>query len=91
MGINCRNCGVEIHFDHEKKSKTGKFIPLEYNGSPHQCPMALSSTKKKFIHNPSDSNNPNDPNYVASTPCMACAYYNRKCRPNDPYGHFAKW
>ena len=36
--MNCRSCGIEIHFDPTKKSKSGKFIPLEFNGAPHQCP-----------------------------------------------------
>lgn len=35
---NCNNnCGTEIHFDPNIKSKSGKCIPLEFNGKPHMC------------------------------------------------------
>jgi hypothetical protein len=33
---NCKNCGVELEFSEEFKSKSGKFIPLE-DGEPHKC------------------------------------------------------
>jgi hypothetical protein len=35
---NCRNCGKEIYFDDEHKSKNDKFIPISReNGEPHEC------------------------------------------------------
>jgi hypothetical protein len=33
-----RGCGTTIHFDDYHVSKTGKKIPLEEDGEPHQCP-----------------------------------------------------
>lgn len=40
MGLNkCRyECGTEVQFDPAKVSKSGKMIPLEGDGSPHNCP-----------------------------------------------------
>ena len=38
-GTTCyRGCGVEIKFDKNQRSQSGKMIPLEMNGEPHQCP-----------------------------------------------------
>jgi hypothetical protein len=35
---NCNNCGSEIYFDDARKSKNGKYIPLDKATSqPHQC------------------------------------------------------
>lgn len=31
------NCGTEIHFDPNIRSKSGKCVPLEDNGKPHMC------------------------------------------------------
>ena len=34
----CRKgCGQEIYFDANSKSQSGKWIPLERTGKPHQC------------------------------------------------------
>jgi hypothetical protein len=33
-----KGCGTLIHFDDYHVSKSGKKIPLESNGDPHQCP-----------------------------------------------------
>jgi hypothetical protein len=38
-GTTCfRGCGTAIKFDKSRVSQTGKMIPLEMNGEPHQCP-----------------------------------------------------
>jgi hypothetical protein len=38
-GIACRNgCQTIIHFDKSTKSPRGKFIPLNPDGSTHNCP-----------------------------------------------------
>ena len=43
MGVTCNNnCGTEIHFDPNIRSKKGKCVPLEDNGKPHMC------TKSQF-------------------------------------------
>jgi hypothetical protein len=36
-----KGCGIAIHFDEGQRSRSGKAIPLEDNGEPHQCPNAL--------------------------------------------------
>lgn len=33
-----RGCGQWIHFDPSQKSQSGKMIPLNKDGSPHNCP-----------------------------------------------------
>ena len=33
-----KGCGVLIHFDDSHVSQSGKKIPLEDDGEPHQCP-----------------------------------------------------
>ena len=36
--MNCNNnCGIDLHFDPNVKSKSGKCIPIEENGKPHMC------------------------------------------------------
>ncbi len=37
-GISCKFCGKPIKFSADQKSVSGKFIPLEMGGEPHQCP-----------------------------------------------------
>jgi hypothetical protein len=38
-GTTCfRGCGTAIKFDKSRVSQSGKMIPLEMNGEPHQCP-----------------------------------------------------
>jgi hypothetical protein len=32
------SCGTKIHFENSIKSSSGKQIPLEPDGKPHQCP-----------------------------------------------------
>ena len=47
--MNCNNnCGIDLHFDPNVKSKSGKCIPLEYDGKPHNCPM--NPYRKKQHH-----------------------------------------
>lgn len=48
MGMNCRNCGCIIRFDGNITSKSGKLIPLEYDGKPHKCPNNPFNKKKEF-------------------------------------------
>lgn len=37
--VFCRNdCGTNLHFNDSMRSDSGKLIPLEDNGSPHDCP-----------------------------------------------------
>jgi hypothetical protein len=36
--IRCKSCALVIKFDKNVKGKNGKLIPLEENGSKHQCP-----------------------------------------------------
>ena len=37
--VFCRNgCGTNLNFDESCKSDSGKMIPLEDDGSPHNCP-----------------------------------------------------
>jgi hypothetical protein len=36
-----KGCGIAIHFDESQRSRSGKAIPLEDDGQPHQCPNAL--------------------------------------------------
>lgn len=43
----CRNCGEVIHFDPKRKSQSGKFIPLEEDGEPHQCPESDYAKKQR--------------------------------------------
>lgn len=51
MGLTCNNqCGVEIHFDPNVRSKGGKCIPLEFDGKPHMC-VKSSFYKKKELTN----------------------------------------
>lgn len=42
------NCGTELHFDPNVKSKSGKSVPLEFDGRPHNCPM--NPYRKKQHH-----------------------------------------
>jgi hypothetical protein len=39
-----KGCGIAIHFDEGQRSKSGKAIPLEDDGQPHNCPNALPYT-----------------------------------------------
>jgi hypothetical protein len=39
-----KGCGISIHFDESQRSKSGKAIPLEDDGQPHNCPNALPYT-----------------------------------------------
>ena len=55
-----RNCGTLIHWDDKHVSPSGKKIPLEENGEPHQCPNKL----------PYDRNNV-DPEYGYSRSMVA--------------------
>lgn len=49
----CRNgCGIEIYFDSQKKSASGKSIPLEMrngvkSGEPHNCKNSPYNQKQK--------------------------------------------
>jgi len=37
--VFCRNgCGTNLNFDGSCKSDSGKMIPLEDDGNPHNCP-----------------------------------------------------
>lgn len=38
-------CGASIKFDETRKSKSGKFIPLNLDGSFHICPNKQGATK----------------------------------------------
>ena len=38
-----KGCGVLIHFDEQHVSQSGKKIPLEDDGEPHQCPNSTYS------------------------------------------------
>lgn len=44
----CRNgCGTEIYFDNNRKSESGKAIPLEKEtGNPHNCPNSSYNKNK---------------------------------------------
>lgn len=49
--MNCNNnCGVDIHFDPNVKSKSGKCIPLEFDNSPHKCINSPFNKKKEEKH-----------------------------------------
>jgi hypothetical protein len=48
MGMNCHGCGVDIHFQGDIVSKSGKCIPLEFNNAPHNCPASTWAKKKEF-------------------------------------------
>lgn len=49
----CRNgCGIDIYFDAQRKSASGKSIPLEMrngvkSGEPHNCPNSPFNQKNK--------------------------------------------
>lgn len=34
----CKYCGIPIHFNPAFKSESGKFIPLQDENEPHNCP-----------------------------------------------------
>jgi hypothetical protein len=37
--VLCRkNCGTNLHFEDSIRSESGKLIPLDDSGSPHDCP-----------------------------------------------------
>lgn len=38
--VNCRGCGKPIKFDTNRRSQSGKQIPLEMDGDAHQCPAS---------------------------------------------------
>jgi hypothetical protein len=40
-------CGTDIHFDDDVKSESGKSIPLESSGEPHNCPKNPYNSGKK--------------------------------------------
>lgn len=41
-----KGCGTTIHFDDRHLSQSGKKIPLEEDGEPHQCPNSDYSKNK---------------------------------------------
>jgi hypothetical protein len=51
---SCWTCSQKIQFDPTRKSKGGKLIPLNEDGSPHDCPMNY------FKPNRNNSNYSND-------------------------------
>lgn len=47
----CRQCGTELVWDEKVKSAGGKMIPLETNGSKHQCKFSkFNKTPDKTLN-----------------------------------------
>ena len=43
----CITCNEAIRFDRKQRSENGKFIPLNLDGSRHDCPKSPYHAKKK--------------------------------------------
>jgi hypothetical protein len=43
----CKSCGEPIHLDDEVLSESGKRIPLEGDGRPHNCPNSEYNIKHR--------------------------------------------
>jgi len=47
--MKCYTCTADIKFDDNVRSQSGKKIPLNQDGSPHQCPNKKPFVQKQFI------------------------------------------
>lgn len=89
-GKTCNKCGAEgCEWDMEFNKQYNKWR-LQPHYKPNTQEYCVKPLGKKMI-NPSDSNDPKDPNYVNPEPCIACKYYGRKCYSNQRWGHCANW
>lgn len=43
----CYGCGKDIIFDKDVKSENGKFIPLNPDRTPHDCPESEYNKRKQ--------------------------------------------
>ena|SRR3990167_3043303 len=82
----CNKCGMDgCEWDIELHDQRG-YWRLKPHKKPNSDEWCIKPIGKKII-NLSDSNNPEDINYVNPSPCITCSYHHRKCYSNQELGH----